>query len=231
VRGEHRGLFLVLAALVLVSLSAAAIGLLAGRIAYTGTPGFAFLAWNLALAWSPVCAALAVHVAHRLRLPTPVLAPLLAGWLLLLPNGPYLATDLGHLGYHTGVPRWYDAAMLASFGASGLALGYASLYFVQVVVAERTSDRLSWLFVAAALSAASIGIYLGRVLRLISWDAVLHARAFTRLAALRLADPLGNPFLLELSAVVAGLLVAGYFLTYAACARAASVTTRRYSPR
>jgi uncharacterized membrane protein len=230
-RGNRPGLFIALSALVLVGLSAAAIALLTLRIAYTGRPAFAFLVWNLWLAWCPLVAAAAVYTVHRARAPWIALTPLLAGWLLLLPNGPYLVTDLIHLGYHSGVPKWFDAAMLGAFGASGLALGYASLYLVQVVVAERSSDRLSWGFVSVALAAASVGIYLGRVLRLNSWDAVLHAQGFARLTALRLADPLGNPFLVEISLVLTTLLVGGYLVTYAAFARAASATSRRYTPR
>lgn len=230
-RGERPGLFLGLSALVLVGLSAAAVGLLTVRIAETGRPAFAFLVWNLWLAWCPLVAAAAVYAAHRATAPSVALVPLLAGWLLLLPNGPYLATDLIHLGYHTGVPTWFDALMLGAFGASGLALGYASLYLVQVVVAERTNDRLSWGFVSMALGAASVGIYLGRVLRLNSWDAVLHAQGFARLAAVRLSDPFGNPFLLELSVLLTTLLVGGYLVTYAAFARAANAASRRYTLR
>jgi uncharacterized membrane protein len=230
-RGERPGLFVALSALVLVGLSATAAGLLVIRIAYTGRPAFAFLVWNLWLAWCPLVAAAVVYTAHRAKAPGIALVPVLAVWLLLLPNGPYLVTDLIHLGYHTGVPTWFDAMMLGAFGASGLSLGYASLYLVQVVVAERTSDRLSWGFVSFALAAASVGIYLGRVLRLNSWDAVLHAQGFARLTAVRLADPFGNPLLLELSLVLTTVLVGGYLVTYAAFARAASATSRRYTLR
>ena len=64
--------------------------------------------------------------------------------------------------------------MLASFAWTGLLLGFASLYLVQMIVRTARSGRVAWLGVVAALVLASIGVYLGRFIRFNSWDALLH---------------------------------------------------------
>ena len=96
-------------------------------------------------------------------------------WLLFFPNAPYLLTDFIHLRETPTTPLWYDALMLASFAWTGLLLGYASLYLMQMIW-ERAVGMLSWLGVVAALALASLGVYVGRFLRFNSWDALVRPR-------------------------------------------------------
>jgi uncharacterized membrane protein len=73
------------------------------------------------------------------------------------------------------------------------------------------------------LALTSFGIYLGRILRLNSWDVLTRPGVLARETAERLGDPLAHPQMLAGTALVTvGLLVA-YFLFY----RAATALERR----
>ncbi|HET9647445.1 MAG TPA: DUF1361 domain-containing protein, partial [Microlunatus sp.] len=156
----------------LVALSLAAVGLLAIRIDRVGERTFVFLTWNLFLAWIPFALALAVAGVHRIRGPRLLLWVLGTGWLLFLPNAPYILTDFIHLGAAGGAPLWFDAALIGAFAAAGLALGLASLLVVHHVVEARAGSVVGWLVAAGSLVLSAIGVYLGRFPRFNSWDVI-----------------------------------------------------------
>ncbi|HEX6032281.1 MAG TPA: DUF1361 domain-containing protein, partial [Tepidiformaceae bacterium] len=93
--------------------SAVAVALLVVRVRMTGDPHFAFLVWNLFLAWVPMALAVLLFAAHRGGAPSLFLAAPFGLWLLFLPNAPYLLTDFIHLAPDTRVPLWFDFALLA----------------------------------------------------------------------------------------------------------------------
>jgi uncharacterized membrane protein len=167
------------------------------RIHRTGDAYYRFLVWNLFLAWVPLGLALAVL------------------WLLFFPNAPYMLTDFVHLGESPAVPVWYDALMLTSFAWTALLLGYASLYLVQIVVRRRAGQVASWIAVAVALGLASFGVYLGRFVRLNSWDAVLHPHRVARLVHAQVENPLQHPRMVAVLLVLAVFLLVGYLVLYA----------------
>ena len=152
--------------------------LIAARWAWTGRPAFGFLAWNLFLAALPAVASTFFGRAVRAGRPAWVGALWFAGWLLFLPNAPYIVTDFLHLHEWPGVPLWFDIALLTSAAGTGLMLGYASTAEVHRVVAARVSPAAGWAVACAAQLLSGFGIYLGRFLRWNSWDVV--------------ADPLGR---------------------------------------
>ena len=88
------------------------------------------LVWNLFLAWVPFLLALAFYDGARRGASRGALTALAAGWLLFLPNAPYIVTDVKWLGeYHGGSPV-YDAFLIALAALLGLALGFVSIYLV-----------------------------------------------------------------------------------------------------
>ena len=115
-------------------------------------------------------------------------------WLLFFPNAPYIATDFVHLQHDPLAPFWYDAVTIAAFAWMGVLLGFASLYLMQTVVRQ-------WRGVGGRLDRSpssrsalgSLGIYLGRFLRLNSWDALEHPSVLPRIAARRRARPVRVP--------------------------------------
>jgi uncharacterized membrane protein len=103
--------------------------------------------------------------------------------------------------------------MLASFAWTGLLLGYASLYLMQMIW-ERAVGTLSWLGVVAALALASFGVYVGRFLRFNSWDALVRPRRLAHVINANLENPLQHPRLIESLVVLTASLTIGYLVVY-----------------
>ena len=199
---------------VLVIVSFAAVGMLAVRMDRVGEPAFVFLTWNLFLAWIPFVVALCLAAVHARGGPRPLLWVLAAGWLLFLPNAPYILTDFIHLGRVGGAPLWFDAALIGVFAAGGLALGLASLLIVHHVVEARAGRLVGWAVAVGSLVLSAIGIYLGRFPRFNSWDVVTDPHGLLAVIVQRLADPLGNPFLLRFAVMMSALLLGSYLVTW-----------------
>jgi uncharacterized membrane protein len=151
---------LALCALPLVVLLAGVLAAVAVRAA--GGPGWA--------AWAVAGAALLV-------------------WLLLLPNAGYLVTELNlsHRKEGDGVPMWFDIVLVLTLAMAGVLTTVLNVLAVHVsYVVLRHGDRAAGLeltdgrvLVAVVLLLVSVGMYLGRYLRLNSWD-VTHPAAFAR---------------------------------------------------
>jgi uncharacterized membrane protein len=201
--------------------SLAATGLLAFRTWTSDSFEYDFMLWNLALAWAPLGLALLTLFARARGWPFGTKAALALLWLLFLPNAPYLVTDLVHLrDSWAAAPLWFDALMFSVFGLAGLLLGYASLYVMEGMVEERFGETGERMWLGAVFLLSSMGIYLGRALRLNSWDAVTHPRMVTGIFVGRARDPFGNPELIVVVVVMTTLLAAGYAL-FLASGRAA----------
>ena len=140
---------------------------------------------------------------------------LAARWLLFLPNAPYIATDFLHVGDIGGAPIWFDAALVASFAGTGLALGLGSLLLVQTVVARPPGRRWSWLMLPPLLVLCSGGIVLGRIYRFNSWDALTRPWSIAGVVGDRLADPSGSLPGLVVLAGLAGALAVAYLVLVA----------------
>ena len=200
-------------ALAIVGLFAASvlcIGLLELRIHETGDGYYRFLVWNLFLAWVPLALAVVAYSRSRRRV-DPLTAALLVAWLLFFPNAPYLLTDFIHLAQGPA-PLWYDALMLSAFAWTGLLLGFASLYLVQMVLLRVFGVAVSWLGVFCSLALASVGVYLGRFVRLNSWDALLHPGRVVEVVHARLvAEP---PEVAQALLALTAFLSVGYLVVY-----------------
>jgi uncharacterized membrane protein len=172
--------------------SAASVAVLAAYRIAAGTGDLDYLFWNLALAWVPFVVALAVDDVRST--PLRLQLPLLAIWLAFFPNAPYLVTDLIHIdpADHGALSILADAA-LVSVAPVGLALGFSSLALVERSVRERFGGRLALTVSVLSLLAASLGIYLGRVVRLNSWDLLTRPRVVGSVLHELVSDPLAHP--------------------------------------
>jgi uncharacterized membrane protein len=225
VRPSAFGVAILLAALCFCSILCLAV--LALREHLTGSFEYTFMRWNLVLAWLPMSFALITLGAYRKRLPAAVWMVSGVLWLLFLPNAPYLVTDVIHLqNAWASAPIWFDAVMFATFGATGLALGYASLYLVHGVISDRFGALAGWALIVMVFALSSVGIYLGRILRLNSWDAITQPNVLARVVQHRLDDPLRNPEIFPLLAAMTILLLIGYALFIASTLRARQIVGR-----
>jgi uncharacterized membrane protein len=173
--------------------SALAVILFAGRVYLSRTAVFAFLGWNLILAWIPYLLSLWADYLQR-HYPRYWWGLFVPGvlWLTFLPNASYIVTDFWHLTERPPVPIWYDIGLLAVFSLSGLFLAVLSLQVMQRLVRYYAGSTVSWLFVMVVTGLSGLGVYLGRFLRWNSWDLLLHPRGVLADVATRVADPLAH---------------------------------------
>jgi len=172
--------------------SAIAVSVLAAYRIASGSGDLDYLLWNLALAWVPLVAALALDDVRST--PLRYQLPLLALWLAFFPNAPYLVTDLIHIdpADHTAIGILGDAA-LVSVAPVGLALGFSSLMLVERTVRQRSGSRVALAVSVLSLVIACLGIYLGRVVRLNSWDLLSRPRVVGSVLHQLVLDPLAHP--------------------------------------
>jgi uncharacterized membrane protein len=182
--------------------SAIAVGMLAIYRIAAGSGDLDYLYWNLALAWVPLVAALALDDVRST--PLSLQLPLLAIWLAFFPNAPYLVTDLIHIDPqdHTAIGILGDAG-LVSVAPVGLALGFSSLMLVERSVRDRFGGRLALSVAVLSLVVASLGIYLGRVIRLNSWDLLTRPRLVGSVLHQLVLDPLAHPLAVALTIALA----------------------------
>jgi uncharacterized membrane protein len=199
----------------LLAASALCVATVEYRGHHTGDSFYRFLIWNLILAWVPFVFALGAYVSARRGAGVTATA-LGVLWLLFFPNAPYLLSDFIHLHESRGTPLWYDALMLAAFAWTGLLLGFASLYLMQMIWRYAAGTLLSWLGVVAALALASLGVYLGRFVRFNSWDALVRPRAIAHVIRTELENPLQHPRLLVSLVALTAALSVGYLIVYSA---------------
>jgi uncharacterized membrane protein len=198
----------------LLAASALCVALVEYRIHRTGNPFYRFLVWNLFLAWVPVGFAVLAHRRARQGFDF-LVGALLVLWLLFFPNAPYMLTDFIHLGESRLVPVWYDALMLSSFAWTALLLGFVSLYLVQLVTRRVVGPVWSWVGVALALGLASFGVYLGRFVRVNSWDALIRPGSVAHVVRTELENPLQHPRLVAVLGALTAFLLVGYAVVYA----------------
>lgn len=159
------------------------------RVLITGKFYQVFLAWNLFLALVPfLLALLAEWVVQK---PAPVWGFLLLVlfslvWLLFFPNSSYIFTDFIHL-IQRGLPEdnpnargfsnmlvWYDVILRSLYAFSGHLTGLASLFVMHSLWTRRTGRVWGWIFVFVCSVAAAYGVFIGRFIRLNSWNLITH---------------------------------------------------------
>lgn len=158
-------------ALLLVS-SILSVSLVIARYFYSDTWQYYGLIWNLFLAWIPfILAYLAYILSWAKRWVYLVVAVFAFLWLIFFPNAPYILTDMQHLGLNiTSVPLWYDVILLTWFSWTGVLLGVVSLNLMQEIIKREFGRWIGWIFVLVTAGLSSAGVYIGRFIRLNSWD-------------------------------------------------------------
>ncbi len=180
------GVFILLSVASLICVT-----LVAARIGYSGNFQYTNLVWNLFLAWIPfVLAYLAYMLSWRRRLMYVVIPAFAFLWLIFFPNAPYILTDLQHLGQgRANVPLWYDVLVLIWFSWTGMLLGLVSLNLMQDIIKRQFGRWVGWAFVFVVACLTSVGLYLGRFVRLNSWDILQNPGGLARYIPGWLDDP------------------------------------------
>jgi uncharacterized membrane protein len=162
-----------IAVFVLLNIACAVcIGLVLARVAYSDSGRHLGLVWNLFLAWIPFILAYFAHAVSWRRASLYLLMPLIAFlWLIFFPNAPYMLTDLQDLSRQAAdAPLWYDVIIVGWSSWTGMLLGVISLYLMQDIIVRNFGHTTGWIFVFVVSALSSFGIYVGRFVRLNSWD-------------------------------------------------------------
>jgi uncharacterized membrane protein len=151
---------------------AVVVGLVLARIAYSDSRRHTGLIWNLFLAWIPFMLSYFAHAVSWKRATLYLVIPSIAFlWLIFFPNAPYMLTDLQDLARSaSGAPLWYDVIIIVWSSWTGMLLGVISLYLMQDIIIRRFGRIAGWVFVFIISAMSSFGIYIGRFVRLNSWD-------------------------------------------------------------
>jgi len=151
---------------------AVCISLVAARVAYSDSSRHTGLIWNLFLAWIPFILAYVAHAISWRRVWLYLIIPVIAFlWLIFYPNAPYMLTDLQDLArVSTSAPLWYDVIIVVWCSWTAMLLGIVSLYLMQDIVIRTFGRFIGWAFILVISALSSFGIYIGRFVRLNSWD-------------------------------------------------------------
>ena len=196
--------------------SAASVALVFARIISTGNIRYAFLVWNLFLAWLPlVFALLACEKFQSTSARNWRFLGLAGAWLLFFPNAPYIFTDLIHLTTRFYGHFWVDLMLILLCALTGLVLGFVSLYLMQSVVERMLGRPASWAFIAAVAALSGFGIYLGRFMRFNSWDVLFRPVELYRGIGNWVTGPLADLHSLAFPLLFATFLFITYLMLYA----------------
>ncbi len=191
------------------------VGLLAIRILMTGRITYAFLLWNLVLAWVPlVCAWIVSHTKRPLSAWKLVWIPAFL-WLLFFPNAPYILTDLGHLARlseWTLAPLGFDVVMILAFTLNALFAGFLSLFIMEEIWRGHLGSRVATTFSVISLVLAGFGVYIGRFLRWNSWDLFHRPLVLAHDLVVRVIDPLSYPRTWAFTALYSGFMLSIYVI-------------------
>ena len=144
--------------------------------AFVYGPVHGFMLWNLFLAVVPLALALALFATSAHRRVAWWLG--FAAWVLFLPNAPYLLTDVVHMVHdiqraHSDFQAYTVIATYGALFACGLVSYALSLQLFRRFLHRTVPSG----FVAPAIlfvhALCVLAMYLGRVIRLNSWDAVV----------------------------------------------------------
>ena len=200
--------------LALTFASVVSVVLVIGRIAFLHNTHYAFLIWNLFLAWMPMLFALLARE-HQREGATPGwrFFAFGAAWLLFFPNAPYIFTDVIHLTrYYSNF--YVDLVLILISALTGMVLGFLSLYLMQSVVRRMAGELMSWVFIVAVAFLSGFGIFFGRILRLNSWDILMPWKLFHTVGAWATQSSAYTGSVL-FSLLFAAFLIVTYLMLYA----------------
>lgn len=150
-------------------------------------------------------------------------------WVLFFPNAVYLITELNfsHRSQNDTVPLWFDIVQTLTLTISGIGNAVLSLSIMQFTLVVLIFDppsgipAASWIFAATVMLLGAVGVYLGRYLRLNSWDVrhplSLANKLISHLRSRQKAAEAGG-FILTHAALMALIYVPAFTVGYAALA-------------
>lgn len=172
--------------LMFVIVTMVSIVMLGIRVMITGRSTYMFFIWNLFLCIIPwLLSTKLKELYFKGRVKKKWLYLIGFIWLLFYPNAPYIITDFVHLSrinffgntYNVASPIkdliiWYDLILFFFFIINGFFMGLFSLYSVHEILRHKFGKCISFILIFVITFLSGFAIYLGRFLRLNSWNIV-----------------------------------------------------------
>jgi uncharacterized membrane protein len=137
-----------------------------------GNSHYNFLIWNLFLGFVPFLVAYLLLI-FQSKMKFFIFLVFNGVWLLFYPNAPYMMTDLIHVQAQSSTVI-YDTLIIYSISTLSLFFGFYSLKWIVELWQERFSRRIAIWVLMISIVLSGLGNYLGRILRLNSWDLFTH---------------------------------------------------------
>ena len=153
-----------------------------------------FMLWNLTLAW--IAPFIAWWISRRLYHTKwltwqNVLLTIL--WLGFLPNSFYMVSDLIHVQQTGEVSIIFDAVLFTSFIFNGFIAGFLGVILLHRQLLTRVRKFHSFLMITGVFALCGYAIYLGRVLRWNTWDALFHPSGLLFDVSDNILNPVAHP--------------------------------------
>jgi len=161
---------------------------LAIRMYITRSIHYSFLVWNLFLAAVPLAISYIITYS-KLWQNRIVFISLFLSWLLFLPNAPYIITDFIHLEHWSQMPLWFDFILIGLFAWAGLLMAFKSTYLIYQSLKWYCTPLASKQLIVICGILCGFGVYLGRFVRLNSWDIVGEPTKLLSLTVKSLLNP------------------------------------------
>jgi uncharacterized membrane protein len=174
----------------LITSSSFSMVLLLVRMLTSGRLSYAFLAWNLFLAYIPFLISNWLGKYIEILRSRIKLFLLLFTWLLFMPNSFYILTDLFHLKNKGNGHPWFDLTLILSFAWNGILLGILSIRKMEMLLKKVKGKFISALIICTVMWLNAFGIYIGRFLRFNSWDVIVNPFSLFG----EIADIILNPY-------------------------------------
>ncbi|MFD2585998.1 DUF1361 domain-containing protein [Croceitalea marina] len=133
-----------------------------------------FLGWNLLLALIPFIIALIIYKNPELMAKPWSKIGFTFLWLLFLPNAPYIITDFIHLQLSNPTFFLLDFLTIASFALTGFFSGIYSFKIMRELYSLNYAKKMINVYTVLIAFLCGFGVYLGRVIRLNSWDIFIN---------------------------------------------------------
>ena len=184
------------------------------RIKLTGeTKGF-FLAWNLFLAFLPLGFILVARKIFRIygfndMISKSVVYFFMLLWLLFFPNSPYITPFLFLFTPFLKIFFFLASLVLFFTATTGLVVGLYSVDIFRVLTKNLFGKIISVFLTLFSLILSAFGVYLGRYIRLNSWDLFTNPLALLRIVSGQLFEPLAIKM-----TIVFGLVLIGVYYSF-----------------
>ncbi|MBC3844846.1 DUF1361 domain-containing protein [Winogradskyella echinorum] len=171
---------------------------------------YLFLVWNIFLAFIPYI--ITMYLNTKTNLSKLKLGFWFFIWLALLPNAPYIVTDLIHIRIGNHTLLWLDVMVILSFALSGLLLFYLSIRDMEKLIAVKFKQIPITTLSILIMFLCGFGVYLGRFLRYNSWEIISNPEVLISDVFNIIVSPFQNSGAWLFTLGFGGFLVVGYLI-------------------